>query len=164
MTDIAYTYEIVRVDPENRVMDIQYTSEQFGTMLVGARMPWEGETVEGIVRNFSPVRYWMEQVLSVASVSAGTSGQIVESELGGSVAVWKSKVDLARAMRSIDHNGQSLWDVFKGHISQADDVTQEDWSLAAAFVEGDSLLLAVFTTIYGGEAQSRIADIFGTQA
>ena len=164
MTDITYTYEIVRVDPENRVMDIQYTSDQFGTILVGARMPWDGETVEGIVRSFSPVRYWMEQTFSVSSVSAGTSGQIVESESGDRVLLWLSKVDLARAMRNIDHNGQSLWDVFKGHIAQADEVTQEDWSLTASFAESDSLLLAVLTTIYGADAQSHMDALFDIQA
>lgn len=76
MTTISYTYEITRVDPDAKAMDILYTSPEYGTTLVGARMPWDGETVEQIAQMYSPVRNWIEQTLAVAPVSAGTSGDL----------------------------------------------------------------------------------------
>lgn len=76
MTTISYTYEITRVDPDAKAMDILYASPEYGTTLVGARMPWDGETVEQIAQMYSPVRNWIERTLPVASVSAGTSGDL----------------------------------------------------------------------------------------
>ena len=76
MTTISYTYEITRVDPDAKAMDILYTSPEYGTTLVGARMPWDGEMVEQIAQMYSPVRNWIEQTLAVAPVSAGTSGDL----------------------------------------------------------------------------------------
>lgn len=76
MTTISYTYEITRVDPDAKAMDILYTSPDYGTTLVGARMPWDGETVEQIAQMYSPVRNWIERTLPLAPVSAGTSGDL----------------------------------------------------------------------------------------
>lgn len=76
MTTISYTYEITRVDPDAKAMDILYTSPEYGTTLVGARMPWDGETVEQIAQMYSPVRNWIERTLPVASVSVGAAGDL----------------------------------------------------------------------------------------
>ena len=76
MTTISYTYEIIRVDPDAKVMDILYSSPEYGTTLVGARMPWDGEAVEQIAQMYSPVRSWIERTLPVAAVSAGASGDL----------------------------------------------------------------------------------------
>jgi len=45
-------------------------------MTVGARMPWEGETIEGIAAMYSPLRYWVEQTLAVAAVDVGATGTL----------------------------------------------------------------------------------------
>jgi len=76
MTTISYTYEITRVDPDAKAMDILYTSPEYGTTLVGARMPWDGETVEQIAQMYSPVRNWIERTLAVSSVSVGAAGDL----------------------------------------------------------------------------------------
>lgn len=76
MTTISYTYEITRVDPDAKAMDILYTSPEYGTMLVGARMPWEGETVDMIAQMYSPVRNWIEKTLAVAPVVVGEAGDL----------------------------------------------------------------------------------------
>lgn len=162
MTEITYTYEIVRVDPENKVMDIQYTSPVHGSILVGARMPWEGETVEDIVRTYEPVRYWIEQTLNVAPVSAGAGGTIqipATPEMVGQRSV--SKLALVRTMRDTDYDAtQTLWDVAKAQLAMADEATQEDWQLAAVIQEDDPVFVAMATTLYGAEAPARIAALF----
>jgi hypothetical protein len=166
MTTITYTYEITRVDPDAKAMDILYTSPEYGTMLVGARMPWEGETVDMIASMYSPVRNWVEQTLAVASVAVGAGGEVAIS-LGGEEAAaptTKSKLDLVRAMRAIDHGEVSLWDTFKAQIALADEATQEDWQIAAELSDNDPVLVAVMTTIYGDEAAAQIAAIYGSQA
>lgn len=162
MTEITYTYEIVRVDPANKVMDIQYTSPVHGSILVGARMPWEGETVEDIVRTYEPVRYWVEQTLNVAPVTAGAGGTIqipATPETVGPRSV--SKLALVRTMRNTDYDEtQTLWDAAKAQLALADEATQEDWQLAAVIQEDDPVFVAMATTLYGAEAPARIAALF----
>lgn len=162
MTDITYTYEIVRVDPTNKVMDIQYTSPVHGSILVGARMPWEGETTEDIVRNFEPVRYWVEQTLNVAPVVEGAGGTIQVSTAPGTTGPRSvSKLALVRTMRGTDYDAnQTLWDVAKAQLVMADEATQEDWQLAAVIQEDDPVFVAMATTLYGAEAPARIAALF----
>jgi hypothetical protein len=166
MTTITYTYEITRVDPDAKAMDILYTSPEYGTMLVGARMPWEGETVDMIASMYSPVRNWVEQTLAVASVSVGAGGEVAVSLGGGEDPTSRtmSKLELVRAMRSTDHGEVSLWDTFKAQIALADEATQEDWQIVTEMSNDDPVLVAVMTTIYGDEAAAQIAAIYGSQA
>lgn len=166
MTTLSYTYEITRVDSDAKAMDILYTSPEHGTMLVGARMPWEGETVEMIAAMYSPVRNWVEQTLSVASVEVGAAGEFSVLLAGEASATptAMSKIDLVRAMRATDHANGSLWDAFKAQLAMADEETQEDWQLAAVIAEDDLMFTAVLTTIYGDEALLRIAALFGAGA
>jgi hypothetical protein len=67
-------------------------------------------------------------------------------------------------MRDIDHADGSLWDTFKAQLVMADEETQEDWQLAAIVSDTDPVLVAVMTTIYGNEAVTRIAALFGAGA
>lgn len=162
MTEITYNYEIVRVDPVNKAMDIQYTSSQYGSILVGARMPWEGETVEDIVRSFEPVRYWIEQTLNVAPVSAGAGGTVQVPTTPNTTAPRSvSKLALVRTMRDTDYNAnQTLWDVAKAQLAMADEATQEDWQLAAVIQEDDPVFVAMATSLYGAEALDKIKALF----
>jgi len=166
MTTISYTYEITRVDPDAKAMDILYTSLEHGTMLVGARMPWEGETVEQIAAMYSPVRNWVEQTLSVAPVAVGTGGEFAVDLTAEAAArpTTASKLDLVRAMRATDHADSSLWDAFKAQLAMADEASQEDWQIAAFIENTDPVFVAVMTTIYGDEAAAKIAALFGLQA
>jgi hypothetical protein len=74
---ITYTYEIISVDQASRCMEVIYTSEGNPTMHIGARLPYEGETVEAIVRMYAPVPYWEERKTPIVPVDVGQSGAIV---------------------------------------------------------------------------------------
>lgn len=69
-----YIYAVTEVYPETKTMVLVYTSEQYGTMTVSARMPWEGEDLASIAAMYSPMRYWIEQTLPLANVVVGTTG------------------------------------------------------------------------------------------
>lgn len=71
---ITYSYEIIAVDEAARCMEIIYTAEGHQTMHIGARLPYQGETVEQIVRMYEPVRYWEEQQLPVIVPQVGETG------------------------------------------------------------------------------------------
>lgn len=73
---ITYNYEIISVDEGARCMEVVYTSEGNPTMHIGARLPYEGETVEAVVDMYAPVRYWEELKTPTAAVSVGQSGTV----------------------------------------------------------------------------------------
>lgn len=74
---INYTYQIVSVDEAARCMEVVYTSEGRQTMRIGARLPFEGEVLENIVRMFEPVALWQELAAAVVVPEVGTSGVII---------------------------------------------------------------------------------------
>lgn len=73
---IQYTYEIIAVDQAARVMEVVYSSEGRQTMHIGARLPFEGESLEAVIQMYAPVAYWIEQELLVVVPEVGTSGTI----------------------------------------------------------------------------------------
>lgn len=73
---ITYTYKIISVDQAARCMEVVYTAEGKPTMHIGARLPYEGESLEAIVRMYAPVRYWEELTLAMQPVEVGAEGSI----------------------------------------------------------------------------------------
>ena len=73
---INYNYEIISVNESARCMEISYTAEGHPTQHIGARLPYEGETLETVVRIYSPVKYWEEIQRSVITPTVGASGNI----------------------------------------------------------------------------------------
>lgn len=74
---ITYTYQIVSVDQAARCMEVVYTSEGNPTMHIGARLPFEDETLEAVVEMYAPVRYWEELKTPVVVPEVGATGVIV---------------------------------------------------------------------------------------
>lgn len=71
---VKYSYEIINVDKEAKTMEIVYSSEKYGKLHVGARLPFTNETVEDIVLMYNPSAYWIEQETETLNVEAGTKG------------------------------------------------------------------------------------------
>lgn len=74
---ITYTYEIISVDEAARCMEVVYSAEGHQTMHIGARLPFEGESLEGIIKAFAPVPLWLELATPVVAPPVGLSGTIV---------------------------------------------------------------------------------------
>lgn len=73
---IQYNYEIIAVDESARCMEVVYTSEGRQTQHIGARLPYEGETLESIIQMYAPTQYWLEQEMLVVPPQVGASGTI----------------------------------------------------------------------------------------
>jgi hypothetical protein len=78
---MRYTYEITNVDEQARVMEVVYTHETHGSMLVGARLPYEGESLEAVIQAYSPVAHWRELELVVVVPQVGASGTVDTSHV-----------------------------------------------------------------------------------
>ena len=73
---INYQYNIIAVDEAARCMEIIYTAEGHPTQHIGARLPYEGESLESIIRMYAPVAYWEELQKTVITPNIGESGYI----------------------------------------------------------------------------------------
>jgi hypothetical protein len=72
--NLEYTYRITNVSEDARSMEIVYTSPVYGTLRVGARLPWRGETIAQVVEMYNPTRYWLDTVREIEPVAEGLTG------------------------------------------------------------------------------------------
>jgi len=84
---INYAYEIVAVDRQSRCMEVVYTATGHPTQHIGVRLPYEGELLEDVIRNFAPLAYWADLKRNVVVPSVGTSGVInAADEIAAAIA------------------------------------------------------------------------------
>lgn len=76
MSITNFSYTIFAVDEAARCMEIIYTAEGHQTMHIGARLPFEGESLEDIVRAFAPILFWKDQASSVVVPTVGITGTV----------------------------------------------------------------------------------------
>jgi len=76
MENITYTYEIIAVNEAARCMEVVYSAEGHQTMHIGARLPFEGESLDDVIKMFAPVALWVEQATPVSVPSVGASGSV----------------------------------------------------------------------------------------
>lgn len=159
MTHITYTYEIASVDEAHKAMTILYTSPEYGTVLVGAPMPMEGETLDGIAEMYSPVATWLTKDRAALPVAVGAKGSLEyapPSEAPARPSVEKRV--LAVGMRDIPHGDSTLWDAFKAALATADEQTQEDWDMTVVVNRNDQILVAILTTLLGAADAATTID------
>ena len=73
---IEYTYEIVNVDESARCMEVVYSASSHQTMHIGARLPFEGESLEDVIKAFAPVPLWLELARPVQVPMVGVQGTV----------------------------------------------------------------------------------------
>jgi hypothetical protein len=73
---IEYKYTIVSVNAEGRCMEVVYEADGHQTMHIGARLPFEGEPLEDVIKAFAPVQLWAELAASVLVPEVGITGVI----------------------------------------------------------------------------------------
>lgn len=74
ITDLSYTYIITHVDYEGKSMIVDYYYENKPPLSVGVRLPYENETIAGVIHMHAPTNYWLFQDMAVIPVNTGTSG------------------------------------------------------------------------------------------
>ena len=113
--NITYTYEIISVDEAARSMEVIYSSEGRQTMHIGARLPFECESLEGVIQTYAPVALWREQEAVVVAPQQGASGTLEEA---GPVPPTSSQ------LRAIAYREESDPIFFKAQRSEA---TEQEW-------------------------------------
>jgi hypothetical protein len=71
--NIIYTYKILKIDEENKTMEVQYDHEEFGSIHTFTRIPYEDETLEMVISMYSPVAFWLEKTKKRQNIQADTN-------------------------------------------------------------------------------------------
>lgn len=154
MSQISYSYEIIAVDAAARVMEVVYTSEGRAPFHIGARLPYDGETVEQIVAMYAPIGNWIEAEATVVVPEAGTQGSMT---YGASPTDPASIMDTYR--RAIDAHVEAqaaAWNYNSaGTLATYIASTNPQWAAeAAAFVAWRDQVwveaLTLFASVQGG--------------
>lgn len=160
-TDITYSYEIIHVDEAAKAMEVVYSSPDFGKLHVGARLPFEGEALEDVIRMFAPVAFWREESRPAVAVPLGASGTLVDAVAPPPEPVLSApKADLVRAMRNTVHGETTIWEAVRAQLALADEATQEDWLFDVTIPRDYAVLNAVFTTLFGEGADAALDAVF----
>jgi hypothetical protein len=71
---IEYTYNIISVDQAARCMEVVYSSPGRQTLHIGARLPYENETLDTILQMYAPIAHWLEaeQKTQAPPISSGS--------------------------------------------------------------------------------------------
>ena len=72
--NIDYTYKIAEVDVAAKCMVVVYSAEGHESMHIGAPLPFEGEVLEDVIRNYAPVPLWIARVTPVTVPLVGATG------------------------------------------------------------------------------------------
>jgi len=73
---ITYKYTILSVDIASRCMEVVYSAEGRQTMHIGARLPFEGESLEDVIIQYAPENLWLSLETPVVAPKVGLTGTI----------------------------------------------------------------------------------------
>lgn len=74
MSNIAYTYVIIKKDLQAKVMELVYSSPGRADMHIGMPLPKVGQSVEEVAAMYAPVANWAEAEAEVLDVQVGVTG------------------------------------------------------------------------------------------
>ena len=57
-------------------MEVIYSAEGHQTMHIGARLPFDGEALEDVIKAFAPVSLWIERATPVVAPPVGLTGTV----------------------------------------------------------------------------------------
>ena len=75
---IKYTYKVLNIDTNGRTMEVKYTSPTHGEMNVYTRIPYEGESLEAVIQQYSPVAYWKEKDAVIQTIDIETAYGVID--------------------------------------------------------------------------------------
>jgi len=100
MDSIDYSYEILNVDVQAKCMEVKYSAPGHSTIHVGARIPFEDEQLEEVIRSFAPIEQWRNELRSFSVPEVGLSGSLNHQFVFEEVVSHGEEEIKARAMPS----------------------------------------------------------------
>lgn len=69
------TYTVKRVDIEAKCMDVEFSADGYESVIVGVRLPFTDENLDGVILSFVPTGVWFPRSQEVMHVDEGYSKQ-----------------------------------------------------------------------------------------
>lgn len=73
---MKFTYEVVSVDTQNKVMEVRFSAENEESILVSIDIPREGEDIRNHMAGYAPIQHWEQKRASVQSITVGATGEV----------------------------------------------------------------------------------------
>ena len=77
--EVQYNYKVIKVDEDNKVMEIMYSPQEPSNLteyVVGARLPFSGESLQNIVSMYAPIALWQQEAYEFDTVIEGSEGSL----------------------------------------------------------------------------------------
>jgi hypothetical protein len=78
--NISYQYEVLSTDVAANCMEVLFKSDGLPDVTVSARIPFEGEDLDAVIRSFAPFTIWQPVVTVVQNVQVGHSNSVQATE------------------------------------------------------------------------------------
>lgn len=137
---MKFSYEVLLVNPDNRVMEVRYTADGYPPVNVSMRLPYIDESLESVVQMFSPVNYWKSLVAEVQHVFPGTTGQIEELE---PMDVVPSEISRFQARQILRQYGLFESVELLMNDPDLDPLIKEAWEQAGSFFRHSPLIMSM---------------------
>jgi hypothetical protein len=139
MKKIPYTYEILLVS--DRSMEVKYENPDYGVLHVGVRLPYEGESIESVIEEYSPAVYWQELSMPVQTINPGITGSgetvlydgSIEEQEEIPIEERRKFMVVSRLQAKAIMYQYGILESVENTISQSDFVTQLAWKEAIQF-------------------------------
>ena len=73
---MKFTYEVKSVDTTNKVMEVEFSTENETPVLISMEIPREGADIREVMAMYAPVPHWEQKNATVQSVSVGATGEV----------------------------------------------------------------------------------------
>lgn len=73
---MKFTYEVVSVDTQNKVMEVRFSAENEESILVSIDIPREGDDIREHMAGYAPIQHWEQKRATVQSISVGATGAV----------------------------------------------------------------------------------------
>lgn len=74
MKQVTYSYKVLSIDDGTKTMQVKYSAEGRDDVLISARLPYQNESIEAVIEQFSPVFMWEESDVVRNAPSIGMTG------------------------------------------------------------------------------------------
>lgn len=95
---IDYSYEVIRKDTDNKVMDVKFSADGYESIEVGMPIPTVDENFEEKIRQSAPIGLWLQSKAEYQDIQEGLKGTVTntETEAAALSNVEKTPEELAR--------------------------------------------------------------------
>lgn len=136
-------------------MDVQYSNPEHGDMIVGVRLPYEGEVLADVIDQFSPAFFWAEQRREVQPITVGSTGtgetevepEVVELTPEEMLELWRENAVISQLQAHYTLKVWGLYEQVKTLVTNVGDPLELAFERAAEWRRNSPSIQALFANI-----------------